>query len=281
MSAQASGVGGDGPTRYELYGLQVDSDIVVAGAPTGRSDRPADVRIRLREPVSIPHRIPDGQPLALSGVPEHFHHTVVRTGESSLTFRVPGIVDFELHGTSPLQVEVLPASMDQLGLIEIFAAGALFAVHFEATGVPILHASAVAVDESAVAIVGHSGRGKSTTSALLCRAGHQLVTDDLLRLWLRADGITCARGTTSLRLREKARPLAEAHGSRITSADGRLLLEPRTSAASVLPLRALVFPFPTRDEGAQVTARGLRVSEVFDELLAPHHGSSGGRTRRS
>ncbi len=45
-----------------------------------------------------------------------------------------------------------------------------------------LHASAVAIDDVAVAFVGYKGAGKSTTAAALYGQGHALVTDDLLVL---------------------------------------------------------------------------------------------------
>jgi len=45
-----------------------------------------------------------------------------------------------------------------------------------------LHASAVAIGDAAVALVGPHGSGKSTTAAALSRAGCTVVTDDLLRL---------------------------------------------------------------------------------------------------
>ena len=49
-------------------------------------------------------------------------------------------------------------------------------------GVPSLHASAVAVDGVAVALVGPAGAGKSTTAAALAARGHALVADDVLAL---------------------------------------------------------------------------------------------------
>ena len=65
-------------------------------------------------------------------------------------------------------------------LLPIFLEGSILAHTLAAEGLLSLHASAVEVEGSALAIVGHSGGGKSTLAALLCAAGGRLVTDDAL-----------------------------------------------------------------------------------------------------
>ena len=45
-----------------------------------------------------------------------------------------------------------------------------------------LHASALCKNGRMYAFCGNSGAGKSTTAALLCNLGYELVTDDLLRI---------------------------------------------------------------------------------------------------
>lgn len=54
-------------------------------------------------------------------------------------------------------------------------------------GVTCLHASAVAIDKSAIAFVGAEGAGKSTTAAAFARAGYGAVSDDVVAL-LERDG---------------------------------------------------------------------------------------------
>ena len=49
-------------------------------------------------------------------------------------------------------------------------------------GFHLLHASAVQLEEGAVAVVGPSGAGKSTLAAELLRRGNRLLTDDVLAL---------------------------------------------------------------------------------------------------
>lgn len=57
-----------------------------------------------------------------------------------------------------------------------------------AHGVPLLHGAALAFDDEAVALVGPTGRGKSTLSAYLGQSGAAVLTDDSLGLDRGDDG---------------------------------------------------------------------------------------------
>src|SRR5262249_22183040 len=54
-------------------------------------------------------------------------------------------------------------------------------------GVTCLHASAVAICDQAIAILGPAGAGKSTTAASFARAGYKVLTDDIVALDERGD----------------------------------------------------------------------------------------------
>lgn len=65
----------------------------------------------------------------------------------------------------------------------------------------VLHAGAVEVDESAVAFVGPTGRGKSTLTAAMAKQGFRFLTDDALQVRLSASGLpVAAPGQPHLRL---------------------------------------------------------------------------------
>jgi hypothetical protein len=49
-------------------------------------------------------------------------------------------------------------------------------------GVPCLHASAVVIENRAIAFVGEEGAGKSTTAAAFARRGHAVLSDDIVAL---------------------------------------------------------------------------------------------------
>jgi hypothetical protein len=64
----------------------------------------------------------------------------------------------------------------------IYLQGPVLGLALRLRGVTSLHASAVAVGDRAVAVVGSAGMGKSTTAAAFARQGRAVVTDDLLAL---------------------------------------------------------------------------------------------------
>ena len=60
--------------------------------------------------------------------------------------------------------------------------GPVLGILLRLRGVTCLHASAVAIGEAAVALVGVEGSGKSTTAAALARRGHLVMSDDIVAL---------------------------------------------------------------------------------------------------
>lgn len=67
-------------------------------------------------------------------------------------------------------------------------------------GVTCLHASAVSIDGHAVAFVGPSGTGKSTTAAACAKMGYPVLSDDIVALERWADCFHAAAGHPQLRL---------------------------------------------------------------------------------
>lgn len=77
------------------------------------------------------------------------------------------------------QVIVSPARGYDERWLRHVTLGPSLAVLLQQRGRLVLHASAVAVAEGAVAFVGERGVGKSTTAAVMCARGHRLVADDV------------------------------------------------------------------------------------------------------
>ena len=67
-------------------------------------------------------------------------------------------------------------------------------------GRPALHAAAVKCGEEAIAFLAPSGGGKSSLTAYCVRAGHSLLTDDLLPVQLGREGLLALPGPPALRL---------------------------------------------------------------------------------
>ncbi len=101
--------------------------------------------------------------------------------------RYPHYVEFyfSLEGT----VFCYPQERATESILQSLFLGPCCAVWLELRGVPCLHASAVAVDDRAMAIAGNTGCGKSTLAAWLVAGNVALLADDIVAL--RADGPRC------------------------------------------------------------------------------------------
>lgn len=78
--------------------------------------------------------------------------------------------------------------------------GPIMAFCLALRGIFCLHASAVLIDDVAVAFVGPAGAGKSTTAAMLSRAGVAVISDDALPFHIRPDGVWVSASYPRLRL---------------------------------------------------------------------------------
>lgn len=67
-------------------------------------------------------------------------------------------------------------------LLKTIILGPVFATLLHQLGRLVLHASAVSINNNAVAFLGPKGRGKSTTSLALCKSGYNLLSDDVLSI---------------------------------------------------------------------------------------------------
>jgi hypothetical protein len=153
-------------------------------------------------------------------------------------------------------------------LLPILMAGTVSAFLLGLRGHTVLHASAVSIGGEAVAFVGQSGRGKSTLAALLCLDGAELVTDDVLVVDA-AEPVVCRGGSTELRLRAAAAPLAAESppAATRTTADDRVALTAGRARADSLPLRTIVIPSPSRT-ATQVEHHVVDPSTALFRLLS-------------
>lgn len=66
-----------------------------------------------------------------------------------------------------------------LDVLRLFLLGSALGTLLHQRGKLVLHGSVIAIQGQAIAFLGESGWGKSTTVAALCQNGHQMVTDDI------------------------------------------------------------------------------------------------------
>jgi hypothetical protein len=157
-----------------------------------------------------------------------------------------------------------------LDSLERVVAGGVMAIASTLRGRSCLHATTVAVDGSAVAVLGPVGAGKTTTAGLLIATGAALIGDDVLAPIEHDGGFVAPRGLLELRFRDSADSLArsiEARSVRRTS-DGRVGVVPSALVAHDTT-RLACFVVPRLVSGpAGVTLRELSAAETFRVLTA-------------
>jgi hypothetical protein len=169
----------------EIYGLAVDVDSRLAGLVPGLKlpARPADLEIHLGAPADQPAAIPaafyQSADVGDDGEPEFRAYRDPLSGDLRMAYHDG--VDFHINAQG---TRVGIALREDLPLATLVPAlmGPVMGVVLRLRGTVCLHASAVAVDGRAVALVGDSGAGKSTTAAAFAQRGHPVLTDDVLAL---------------------------------------------------------------------------------------------------
>jgi hypothetical protein len=175
---------------YRLYGLTLASDFAFASslAPaTGLpeltfacvSSAPLSGSLERSEPVYASPPYPeDGESEVL----------LYRLG-TCWALRFTGISDFYLwpnrilcHPQDPKYPALRRNPRYHHMVVEVQLLGMVLACWLEWQGVPALHASAVVVENRAVAFLSTGGGGKSSSAVTLMQAGHPLLSDDILPL---------------------------------------------------------------------------------------------------
>ncbi|HEU5209590.1 MAG TPA: hypothetical protein VFU06_09275, partial [Longimicrobiales bacterium] len=194
-----------------------------------------------------------------------------------LTYGALGMYDVARGGT---EIIWYPGTHDCEDCARQCILGRVLALAIHLRGDLCLHASAVEVNGTALALVAPKGTGKSTLALALVAAGATLLTDDMLRIDLRA-GARVSPGVQRLRLHPDSAAAATAVDIRFEHGNGgkRLSvgLRPRADAAASVPLRAVYLLQPvgsgararrTRLDGARATMTLLR-NTMLGPLLGP------------
>jgi hypothetical protein len=87
---------------------------------------------------------------------------------------------FKISDARRIDVDPAPGVDDPLLAFPLL--GPVMALALHQRGLLVLHASAIAVGGKSVIFMGDKGAGKSTTAGAMIRAGHRLLTDDVVAL---------------------------------------------------------------------------------------------------
>lgn len=153
--------------RYRAFGLAIASDLrlpelVPAPAPAG----PADLAIRL---------VDTGRAFPPPDTPGEF-----RFGDDECFLFYPQIGAFRVVPSGLIEVEPRPGIPPALVCFPLL--GPVIALLLQARGAFLLHGSALGVNGHACGFLGDKGAGKSTTAGAFLRAGHSLLTDDIIAI---------------------------------------------------------------------------------------------------
>lgn len=248
---------------YSVHGLRVRSAYPLGGAATDDTG-PADIEIVDRGERPVPPEPAEGRLLAALVDPDHkTYYSFVQCEDESFVLRFHEAVEFRVD-KAVTEVDYFVHPGVSHGLAHVLIGGGLQAFVLLARGHFVLHASAVAFEDRAVAIVGAAGMGKSTLATLLCAVGGTLLADDVLRVDVDTD-MTCWRGgLPETRLRKGAESLSAlfAAASSRRTADHRDALRLPPAPAQSYPLHRIVVPRPMKDAD-EVTVEWLPKAQAL------------------
>lgn len=252
--------------RYDLYGLRVASAMPLPGRR-----RPA------RGPVDL--ALVRGSPAFFARVaraagaaqPEAGWFRHVRLADGSQYLRWAGLFEF-LIAADGRRIACRPLEGASPEALQTYALGHVLSFALLARRIESLHATTVVVRGQAVAFLGDCGRGKSTLGAAFVRAGHPLLTDDLLVLTETARGFAAFPGPPRIKLFPEAaallpEPATDGHRMNPLTAKRVIPLAARHARRAPAPLRAFYVLRPTARRRARIGLRPLGPRAAFVELL--------------
>ena len=151
-------------------------------------------------------------------------------------------------------------------------------------GIESLHASAVAIENQAIVLIGDSGYGKSTLTAALLRAGAKLITDDLLVLRKAGGSYHVAPGAFRLKLDAGTARELGVNWTGVPMADGSgklvYLLEPALCVTDCTPLcRMLLLQPNARAPRLEPVSPAAATRELLAATFNPMHTEPARLTR--
>ena len=243
-----------------IYGLNVRSDVPLAGAPSPGRD--VDVRVTVeRRPVETLTCRPLNDPSDIELAWEGAGRMRVTRGED-------------------VRFEVGPAAEEPLIRHLVTGVGLGLALHQR--GVFTLHASAVAIEGRAWVLMGPKGIGKSTLAATLIARGHDPVTDDVAAIDLLPEtGPSVRRGPRSLNLWPDAAEATGFASEELTpiwsSSPKRVARLPYRDSTRRVPLAGCVI-LAASAEGERVSIEPVSGAAAISALIGHSHAPRWTRT---
>lgn len=171
------------PHRYSIYGLQLEADYPVPGLVAARTVSQADLRLRLGSmPSWLDEKLDGAEALYASArVDDHGKPSLLCSKlDGGAYFRLLYYDGTEFlidrRGTRAWARWPNRATVEDTA---VYLLGPVMGLVLRLRGKACLHASAVKIGDSAIALAGPSGSGKSTTAAAFARLGFPILSDDV------------------------------------------------------------------------------------------------------
>jgi hypothetical protein len=192
-------------TAYYAFGLSLCANIPIPGLITSSLKGEIDVRVWLKS-------VPDWLEEKLAAQQAIRYSSPYQDEHGKPTLRVWEIADgdyFHLAYADSTEfivnrtgTEIWANWHDDLTLEDTstYLLGPILGLVLTLRGVTCLHASAIAFDDKAIALLGPRSAGKSTTAAAFARLGYSVLTDDVVAIDDRGDSFLVQPGYPRLRL---------------------------------------------------------------------------------
>lgn len=168
------------------YGLVIQAESFIPGACPLSSAAPADLRVRLAElPEWLEQSLLTQQPRYITPYQDDSGETTMQAWDLAdgayLRLLYADSTEFILDRCGT-ELWVTWPSSQTVEDMATYLLGPVLGLVLRLREVTCLHASAVVVNGKAIALVGASGAGKSTTAAAFAKAGYKVLADDIVAL---------------------------------------------------------------------------------------------------
>jgi len=261
---------------YRVYGLNIQSNFRLLGLPVSTAVVDADIRFHVKEVFLDSYVNEQVYRLDLSSADGLKKFTPMKALHAEFTyFKITYTqgIEFTIHSTG---TEVWVNWPDPLGFEKVlsYITGPILGFALRLKGTICLHASVIAIDQYAIALMAPSGGGKSTIAAALAIRGYPVLSDDMLVLHDKSDKQIAQPGCRGIRLCDDSAEILFGEQKTqvrwIPHGDKRLLELPQGKcrfASKPLPLLA-IYTRLSREEPDAPVFRVITGSNALVSLLA-------------
>ncbi|MEO0537619.1 MAG: serine kinase [Cyanobacteria bacterium P01_A01_bin.123] len=153
---------------YFAYGLGIQSEIAIPEFIDAGSRCDADITLRFNTSQPLAKYLP-------AQVTEEFGYLKLTREHAIFYIKDAGV--FLIEGGR--SIVIIPAPEVSESLLRFYLVGTVMGILLYQRGLLVLHASAVNINGKAVAFLGVSGEGKSSTAAAFHASGYHTLTDDV------------------------------------------------------------------------------------------------------